>query len=396
MSTRQRLTRRNAAADKTPYPGTVNQPNRHDPEMDEYANWEQSINHELPDMRTEWKNDQRNEIGFGIPTVASIRSAASKAVKLAVLLLGDKVAENVIEAQARDFLRLGSKGLDSSLLRFAETQNVYAEDEKEEDKKDEPKAAVKAEDKKEDDKKDEMPKEAAKKACACGGTVAEDKKEDKKPDFLKDKEAKKAEDMKEEKKEDDKKASEVPAEQKSVPEGLKTDGTNLVSPKAASEKKADVPEALKENQFKKDDDKKDEPKASVKAEDMKEEKEEDKKASIKAMDDEMAEGDEGADEEKEASVKISGEQEVDMNPEGMEAGELTASEASELASIYADDEELDNEVKAAEEAKAKKASEKKGIKTLGGGAPKMASAPKGEVDLASIWDSAPDVSSVFE
>jgi hypothetical protein len=355
-------------------------------------------------MRTEWKNDQRNEIGFGIPTVASIRSAASKAVKLAVLLLGDKVAENVIEAQARDFLRLGSKALDSSLLRFAETQNVYAEDEKEEDKKEEDK-----------------PKEASKKACACGGTVADDKSDDKKPDFLKEKEkeasAKKADDeVKEDPKEDEKeepKASEVTPEQKSIPEGIKTEGTNFKpSPGAAaaptaSKKAGELPDALKENQFKKKDDaKKEEPKASTKKADdeMKEDPkkdEEDKKASIKAMDAELKAADEDEMDEDEgdateASVKVSDEQEVDLNPEGMEASELTAAEASELASIYADDEELENEVKAAEVAKAKKASEKKGIKTLGGGAPKMASTPKGEVDLASIWDSAPDVNDIFK
>ena len=77
------------------------------------------------------KAEQEADIKFKaykIPNVSDIRSAASKAVKLAVLLLGDKVSEEDIEAQARDFMKLGSKGLNASLIRFAKTQELYAED----------------------------------------------------------------------------------------------------------------------------------------------------------------------------------------------------------------------------------------------------------------------------
>ena len=145
---RVRLTRK-AADGSIPYPGNVNQPGRTDPAWDQYHTFEQQVNHELPDMRHEWKEDERDEIGFGVqesvknpgaapigeakgtpaPTMASVRVAANKAVKLAVLLLGEKVPEKVIEQQARDFLHLGSEAMDRTIARFANTQKFYAEDE---------------------------------------------------------------------------------------------------------------------------------------------------------------------------------------------------------------------------------------------------------------------------
>jgi hypothetical protein len=153
MSKRVRLTQRSrqGADGSVPYPGNVNQPDRTDPAWDEYHTFEQQVNHELPDMRHEWKEDQRDDIGFGVPesvknpgaapigeaksapapTMASVRVAANKAVKLAVLLLGEKVPEKVIEQQARDFLHLGSEAMDRTLARFANTQKFYAADEEE-------------------------------------------------------------------------------------------------------------------------------------------------------------------------------------------------------------------------------------------------------------------------
>jgi hypothetical protein len=143
MATRVRLTdpRRNASKriaveDSIPYPGTVNQPNRKFRRRDEYHTFEHSRNHETPDMRTEWRDDSHDEIGFGIPDtrgpmVASVRVAANKAVRVAVLLLGDKVDGDTIEAQARDFMSMDVRALDRTISRFAETQDLY-EDEAEE------------------------------------------------------------------------------------------------------------------------------------------------------------------------------------------------------------------------------------------------------------------------
>jgi len=144
---RVRLTHRKAADMSTPYPGNVNQPDRTDPAWDQYHTFEQTINHELPDMRHEWQDDQRDDIGFGIPedvknpgaapigkaggarpSIAASHVAANKAVKLAVLLLGEKVPEDVIEQQARDFLGMNRESMDRTLSRFASTQKFYADD----------------------------------------------------------------------------------------------------------------------------------------------------------------------------------------------------------------------------------------------------------------------------
>jgi hypothetical protein len=124
----QRAKRRQAVEDNIPYPGTVNQPNRKFKTRDQYDNWEEVVNHPLPDMRTEWKDNPRDEIGFGIPKINAVRAAATKAVKLAYLFLGDKVDEATIEKQARDFMKLSSKQLDASLKRYASTEAIYAED----------------------------------------------------------------------------------------------------------------------------------------------------------------------------------------------------------------------------------------------------------------------------
>lgn len=124
---RQRLTNERWSADMSiPYPGNVNQPERKDHNSEEYHTFEPSIeNHELQDLRTEWQDNPRDEIGFGVPKVAAIRAAATKAVKMAVLYLGDKVSDSTIEAQARDFMRLGPKTLDASLQRFAKSEELY-------------------------------------------------------------------------------------------------------------------------------------------------------------------------------------------------------------------------------------------------------------------------------
>ena len=135
---RVRLTerlRRKAADDETPFSGDVGNENRQDPKSDEYATDSWLVpGWELQDLNHEWKNDERDEVHIPVMKKASyakIRRAASKAVKLAVLLLGDKVSERIIEAQARDFMRLGEKALDNALRRYARTEEVYAEGEEE-------------------------------------------------------------------------------------------------------------------------------------------------------------------------------------------------------------------------------------------------------------------------
>ena len=163
---RTRLTARNrASAGQEAYPGNVNQPDRTDPEMDQYHTFEQKVNHELPDMRHDWQTDEHDEIGFGVtepwgksPTVASVRVAANKAVRIAVLLLGEKVEDEVIEKQANDFMAMGHQAMDNTLARFADTQTLYASEDDEDDEEktasdDEEKVEAKASD--DEEKKEE-------------------------------------------------------------------------------------------------------------------------------------------------------------------------------------------------------------------------------------------------
>ena len=130
---RKRLTarRRESVENPTiPYPGSVNQPDRKFKTREEYDNYVETLNHPTPDMRSEWQDNPRDGIGFGIPkestlSVASVRVAANKAVRIAVLLLGEKVSDEVIEAQARDLMSMKGEYMDATLARFAETQELY-------------------------------------------------------------------------------------------------------------------------------------------------------------------------------------------------------------------------------------------------------------------------------
>lgn len=103
--------------------------------IDEYHTFEQTVNHELPDMRHDWQDNPRDEVGMGIPKTAkkTLVTATANATKLAYFLLGKKASDEMIEAQARDFLRLGSDRLEAAVERFAETVDLYEEEEEIED-----------------------------------------------------------------------------------------------------------------------------------------------------------------------------------------------------------------------------------------------------------------------
>ena len=339
---RTRLTnRRNAADMSIPYPGNVNQPDRKDPSWEQYHTFEQQVNHELPDMRHEWKDDTRDEIGFGLteknpPTVASIRVAANKAVRIAVLLLGEKVEDKTIEAQARDLMALSQESMDRTLDRFAQTQKLYAEEEKEEkvEEKEEKKASAELADKGKDVPKTiEAPKQAEK---------VEDKKEEK----VEEKKAQYGADEKTEEKKEEK------VEEKKA---------------AADEKK--MPDFIKE-----------------KIEEKKE-KEEKKDASSKKSEDESEE----EEEEEEKTAKNAGEMDIELTGS---MDEVAADEEADkqLAACFDDNFSASEEEEEKEE---KKASKKAGIKKLGG-QPKVASVQTASsVDISSLWNSAPDVSDIF-
>lgn len=145
MSKRVRLTKRQAAEDETPYSGDVGNADRTDPKPDAYSiddyevpGWElqedgdpsendKRLENNVPEMAP--KDERTGRKPVASETVTRVRQAAAKAVKLAVLFLGDRVPQSVIEAQAKDFMRLGSSALNNALKRYTATETLYAEEE---------------------------------------------------------------------------------------------------------------------------------------------------------------------------------------------------------------------------------------------------------------------------
>jgi len=386
MSKRIRLTdRRRQAVDSpgTPYPGNVNLPERQFKEHAQYDNWKEVVNHPLPDMRHEWQDNPRDEIGFGIPksnslqpTLASVHVAADKAVRASVLLLGEKVAETVIEEQARDFMLMGGEALDRTLGRFQQTQKLY----------------VAADDDDDDDDDDEDEEDGKKASVNTAADDAEDDDEDGK---------KAADDAEEGDDEDNKEAStelatatdagtdtvpEQPAEstgsqdgkQKGASEQFDADvQTKIAELKVMVEAQASNREAYNQKVME----------AAKKAlagedsDDADEKKEDDKKASTPLSYIDIPE-------------RVAGPNEMDIELTATMDSEVQPDPAADamLAGLFDDGTpaELPEPGMGSREASAKQ-----GIKTLGG-QPKVAGVSAGgPVDISDIWASAPDVSEIF-
>lgn len=369
MSKRIRLTdrRRQAVDGSVPYPGTVNQPERQFKEHGQYDNWVEVVNHPLPDMRHEWKREQtpegRNEIGFGIPepygiqpfgitepygtqpTIASINIAANKSVRAAILLLGEKVAEDLIEEQARDFMLMGGEALDRTLARFTATENIYRVAEDDDDEGDEG-------DEGDDDEGDEGEVKEASTELAVS--------DDDNP---------------------------TPAEQTGSQEGKH---------KGASQQfDADVQAKIAEL------------KAEVEAQAANREAYNKRvmEAAKKALAGDSEDGNEDEEgEEKEASQavlagninipeRVAGPNEMDIELQGTMDSEIRPDTEADamLAGLFDDG----TPAELPEPGQGREASAKQGINSLGG-QPKVASANGGApADISSIWDSAPDVSEIF-
>lgn len=420
---RVRLTARGrSAADQTPYPGNVNQPDRTDPSWEQYHTFEQNVNHELPDMRHQWQDDSRDDIGFGIPeawgkqpTLASVRVAANKSVRIAMLLMGDKVSDEVIEAQATDFMAMGQAAMDRTLSRFAETQKLYAEDEAE--KKDE-----KVEEKKEAaseaeftpaietpgaekeasqasmiasvvaatlkaagfpfEKKDEKPADEKKEEAKC--SAEEEKVEEKKEEV-------KAADKTEEKVEEVKAAEKVEEKKEEEKACTASELKTMIAGIVADTLKAALPDFIKEKKEEKVEEKK---AADEKPAEKVEEKVEEKKEEVKAAD-KTEEKVEEVVEEKKASAPMSAT-EFDIELTGaMEDEVIPDKEADErLASIFDNDGLGTAAAEVTSGRKAEASQKKTGIAKLGG-QPRVASTSGAGVDISSIWQSAPDVSEAF-
>ena len=441
---RVRLTSRNySAAGQEPYPGNVNQPDRKDPAWDGYHTFEQSINHELPDMDHDWQNDTRDDIGYGIPepwgkspTVASVTLAANKAVRVAVLLLGEKVDDEVIEAQARDLMAMSQVALDATIQRFADTQDLYESEDEDEDEE----VVAKKLDKKDKNAEDEDEDEVVAKKSDKKDKKAEDEDEDEVVAKKLDKKDKKAEDEDEDKKsskeeEDKKQASMIAC---IVAQTLKSIG--IVAKKVEDDKKAEdedevVAKKLDKKDKKAEDEDEDEvvakklDKKDKKAEDEDEDEvvakkldKKDKKAEAEDEDKKLSKEEE---DKKQASMIASvisqtlnsigivakkveedkktekvekvkdedvakvGANELDIELTGSVDDEVQEDVVADerLASLFSADDEVEDSNRKVE------ASHKVGIKKLGG-QPRVASSG-GTGDISDIWKSAPDVSSVF-
>ena len=381
MAKRIRLTDRKRQAvdpeNDKPFPGNVNRPERKDPQHGRYHTFVQQVNHELPDMRTDWKDNPRNEIGYGLPKaeegpvmVAKIRAAAAKSVKLAILLLGEKTPEEVIEAQARDFMLMGNKRLNASLKRFVATEQYYkaVEEDEEDDEEDDEKVAA--------EKKAQEPA-----AVPVVPSPVEDKKDEKKE------EAPKA-------------ASEV----KKVEEAPKTAATEKKveeAPKTATEVKAQEPVAVPPTppavEDKKDEKKVEEaPKAA--AEKKAEEAPKTATAPVKKAEDEKQD-DAGTGK---LDVEFTSPEEADDDKAVAASEILPDPNDSVLSSIFAGDDMLDEEEEPGDSAPEKEASKKasqgkQGIKSLGGKTVLASDLGSGEADeLNALWeDGTPDIHEIW-
>jgi hypothetical protein len=394
MAGRERLTRRQAADGSIPYPGMVGNEGRKFKTWEQYHTFQQQVNHELPDMRTEWKDNPRDEVGFGQAkdqtgvsenlkhTVASVRQAASKAVKLAVLLLGEKADEEVIETQARAFLAMGDEQLDASLNRFAETEHLYqveaGDDEEEEEMDDDKEASVEAGDDEEEEEMDDDKEASVEKSSAELIADLQTELDAMKADFAKQAEEVEAgDDEEEEEMDDEKEASDKVADlQAQLAEYNKYLEAGKIPPQFLENIKKKKEESDDDG-----DDKEASNEESKEAETKEVESSEEKEAG---KDEDM--DDKEMDDDKEASEEITNGLDVELN--SVVADHENAPESEEtLASLFDDDTPSQEDLN-------KLASEKEGIKSLGG-QPKVASAKDAEENISSIWNDAPDVSGVF-
>lgn len=335
---RERLTSKSRRAEdnKIPFPGTVGNEDRLTTPVDKYDTFEHTVNHELPDKRTEWKQNPRDEIGFGIPKVAAMFATAHKAVRLSIAFLGDKADDKMIEAQARDFLRLGSARIDSSLKRFADSEDLY---------KVEAGEMPEFIQKKIDEKKEKEEGAEDKDACKASAVVAEAPKT----------EAVKVETAKVE-------ATAAPVATTVVAEPVKIETAKV-------EVKADQNAApvVSNPEAKLDEQKKDQLLATA------EENTVEAEAVESAID----------------TTDELGTLDVELLGPDVVAHELTAADEEELDGMFNDEDDSDVE------ASVKKPAKKAGIKTLGGQPSLTTTKTASGEDLASLWKDAPDVSEAF-
>jgi len=315
-----------------------------------------------------------------------VRVAANKAVRLAILLLGEKTPEGVIEAQARDFMALGNSAMDRTLSRFAKTQSLYASDElsTEHDEA----GADEGEEKKasktrraEDEKKEEAVAEEGEEKKASKSRRAEDEKKEEEAGEGEEKKASKTRRAEDEKKEEEAVADEGEEKKASKTRRAEEEKKEEAGADEGEEKKASKTRRAQDEDEEEDDDD--------------EEAEEAEEAD--EAEEEEAEGEE--EEATEASAKSRHAVGVRKNPNELDiqltgsADEVEpdlAADARLQAALFGGDADL--ELPPVRKASGKKA----GVSKLGG-QPKVASNAGSAPDISDIWNGldAPDVSGVF-
>ena len=132
---RKRLTARNFRAETQAdglFPGDIGNEERaknyHDPS--EFSNYDFQPGWDTQDPNAPKINDERDEIGFGIPKTAKLYRKAKCAAILAQMYLGDEAPEKALEDQARDFMKMDQDAIVSSIRRWKATEEVAPEQDK--------------------------------------------------------------------------------------------------------------------------------------------------------------------------------------------------------------------------------------------------------------------------
>jgi len=133
---RQRLTWRakEAGHDKKADPNSLGRPDRQNPPVEKYMNYDFSVNHPYPDLRHQWQTDKRDVTGHPAPleeynakTAAYLTKKAQVALKLAESNL-PKASEEEQVAQALDYMGMTDEALISTFERRMEEEEEVVEE----------------------------------------------------------------------------------------------------------------------------------------------------------------------------------------------------------------------------------------------------------------------------
>jgi len=122
---RSREAKRKLAAEFVEYLGTMNQSDRDFNPAEKYSTSSHE-EHEKTQPGHPWKDDKRDDVGFGIPRTAARKKKAIEATKLSFLVLGPEQSDDLLEAQAREFMAMSNDSIKSTHKRI---RTILANDE---------------------------------------------------------------------------------------------------------------------------------------------------------------------------------------------------------------------------------------------------------------------------